>query len=932
MDKNAEAPAAAPGGVIDATEPVLLLLRDMRSTRRGLTDREAARRLVAFGPNELRRTARRHPLRELVDQLVHPLALLLWVAAGLSLVTHTPVLAVAIVAVIWLNAIFAFVQERQGERAVEALSQYLPQRTSVLRDGHRREIEAATLVPGDVMLIAEGDRVCADARLLTGSLELDTSTLTGEALPVMRSSDASDVGSAYLDSPNLVFSGTSCTGGEAQALVVRTGMQTELGRIAAMTQIVEREPSRLEIEVRRVAWIIALVALAVALAFIPLGALVAGLSLANSVNFAIGLIVANVPEGLLPIITLALAVAVRELARQGALVKRLSAVETLGSTSVICTDKTGTLTENRMVALLAWTQEGEHPLGGAASSSMAGAPISADTPGPLERLAEVLSRCNTAELDLARPGQGAGDQTDVALLAAARSLGADVDPDRRSARHVRMFHFDPTLRLMTTIDREQRGIVVHTKGAPEEVLARSTSALEPDGGVVPLDDATRAHLAAVVADYAERGLRMLAMAFRDLGPRFDDEDREVLERGLTFVGVVALLDPARPEVRGAVEACHTAGVRIIVVTGDHRLTAQSIARQVGIGGAEPVTVNAGELDTLTEQEFDDYLATCGELVLARTSPEMKMRVTDSLQDAGNVVAMTGDGVNDAPALRRADIGVAMGLKGTDVAREAATMVLTDDNFETIVAAVEAGRRVYDNVRKFILYIFAHATPELVPFLVFALSGGRVPLPITVLQILAIDIGTEIFPALALGREPAEPGIMDRRPRPESERLIRGSLLLRAWGLLGGVSAVLVTAGYFWVLTLGGWTAGADVSDTSELHEVYLQATTMTFLGIVACQVGTAFAARTERSSIFEVGPFTNRLLLWGIAFELAFSAALVGLPGLSSMLGMVAPPVQALAVLPLFPLLVWGVDEIVRALRRRTSPDAGRSSSARPAR
>jgi magnesium-transporting ATPase (P-type) len=249
------------------------------------------------------------------------------------------------------------------------------------------------------------------------------------------------------------------------------------------------------------------------------------------------------------------------------------------------------------------------------------------------------------------------------------------------------------------------------------------------------------------------------------------------------------------------------------------------------------------------------------------------------------------------------------------------MVLTDDNFETIVAAVEAGRRVYDNVRKFILYIFAHATPELVPFLVFALSGGRVPLPITVLQILAIDIGTEIFPALALGREPAEPGIMDRPPRPESERLIRGDLLLRAWGLLGGVSAVLVTAGYFWVLTLGGWTPGADVSDTSELHEVYLQATTMTFLGIVACQVGTAFAARTERSSIFEVGPFTNRLLLWGIAFELAFSAALVGLPGLSSMLGMAAPPVQALAVLPLFPLLVWGVDEIVRAVRRRTAPD-----------
>jgi calcium-translocating P-type ATPase len=893
---------------VEATEPLRLLMRDLRSDPRGLSEREAARRLVAFGPNLLSRAGRRHPFMELVDQLVHPLALLLWVAAGLSVITRTPALSVAIVQVIVLNAVFAFVQERQSEQAVEALSQYLPQRATVRRDGQRREIAASELVPGDVIVLTEGDRVCADARLLEGALEMDISTLTGEALPVLRSASVTDPGVPLLSSPNVVFSGTACTGGDAVALVVRTGMQTELGRIAALTQRVVREPSPLELEVRRVAWLIASVGVVVALAFIPLGAFLAGLSLANSVNFAIGLIVANVPEGLLPTITLALAVAVRELARSGALVKRLSAVETLGSTSVICTDKTGTLTENRMKAVLVWTAGGEFTL-----EALAG---DASGHAHREHLAEVFAVCNTAELDPSRPGRGTGDSTDVALLDAARLLGADVDARRRADGRVRMFHFDPQLRLMTTVDMGPRGAVVHTKGAPEEVLARSTWLRGADGNLRRLDDSARAEVAVAVERYAVQGLRLLAAAYRDLGSEPVPDGREDVERDLTMVGFAALLDPARPEVLGAVRACHAAGIRVIVVTGDHPLTAREIARQVGIGGPDLVAVHADELDALTEDEFDALLAGAQDLVFARCSPEMKMRVADALQAAGDVVAMTGDGVNDAPALRRADIGVAMGENGTDVAREAATMVLTDDNFRTIVTAVEGGRRVYDNVRKFILYIFAHATPEVVPFLVFALSGGRVPLPLTVLQILAIDIGTETLPALALGREPAEPGAMSRPPRSRSERLIGRRLLVRAWAVLGGVSAVLVVAGFFWVLRDGGWTPGADVGPGSALHHTYLQATTMTFLGIVACQVGTAFAARTERASLRSVGLASNPLLLGGIAFEIAFAAAIVTVPAVAHVLGMAPPPAGQLAALPLFAVLVWGVDEAARAVRR----------------
>lgn len=898
-------------------EPVDLLLRDLRSSRRGLSEREASRRLAAYGPNELRRAARRSPWRDLVEQLIHPLALLLWVAAALAWAVQTPALSVAIVLVIWLNAVFAFVQERQGERAVEALSAYLPQHAVVLRDGRRREIPAVELVPGDVIELVEGDRVCADARLIEGALEVDMSTLNGESLPAFRSADADDTGAPLLEAVSLVFSGTSCTGGRALGLVSRTGMHTELGRIAGLTQRVQTQPSPLETQVRKVAWLIAVVSVTVGLAFIPIGWWMAGLSLGDAVSFAIGLIVANVPEGLLPTITLALAVAVRELARRGALVKRLSAVETLGATSVICTDKTGTLTENRMHTVLVWSTAGEHWLGGA--------PMNDRERAPLGMLAEVLSGCNTAELapdDVARPDAGplgTGDPTEIALLGAARTLGAAVDADGRQRARRAIFHFEPALRLMSTVDDVGGTLVVHTKGAPEEVLARSVAVLDGEGRERPLDPAGRAEIAAAMQRYAARGLRLIAAGYRRLPGQHLPRDRADAERSLVLTGFAALLDPARPEVRTAVERCHTAGIRIIVLTGDHRLTAGEVAREVGIGGSELEPVNAAELEALTDDEFDRLLAGGREMVIARSSAEMKMRVAESLQACGQVVAMTGDGVNDAPALRQADIGVAMGRTGTDVAREAATMVLTDDNFSTIVQAVEGGRRVYDNVRKFVLYIFAHATPEVVPFLVFALSGGRVPLPITVLQILCIDIGTETLPALALGRERAEPGLMGRPPRPSAERLIRGGLLLRAWLLLGGVSALLVTAGFFWTLLSGGWSPGADVAVGAPLHDVYLQATTMTFLGIVACQVGTAFAARTDHASLRSIGVLSNTMLLWGVAFELLFAMLVVVVPGVSEVLGMSVPPVAQLAVLPAFALLVWGADEVVRWLRRRSS-------------
>ncbi|WP_271190434.1 HAD-IC family P-type ATPase, partial [Dactylosporangium matsuzakiense] len=494
----------------DPREPIDLLMRDLRCGAGGLPAREAARRLVVYGPNELTRRGGRRWWRELVRQLVHPLAALLWLAAALALVAGTTALAVAIGVVVIVNAVFAFVQEQQAERAVEALAAYLPQRATVLRDGVRTAIPAADLVPGDVLMIEEGERICADARLIEGGVEVDLSTLNGESLPAYRSAAETDRGGPLLEARDLVFSGTSCTGGEATALVYGTGMRTELGRIAALTQRVGRDESPLEAQVKRVAWLIALVAVTAGLAFLPLGTFAAHLSTAAAFTFAIGLLVANVPEGLLPTITLALGMGVRELARGGAVVKRLSAVETLGSTTVICTDKTGTLTMNRMRVTAVWTRpqrielEPGHP-----------APLAVTL-----RLATAAARCTNAGLE-----PETGDPTEIALLHAAADLGVPVDAAARRRGRRRQFHFDPALRRMSTVDEIDGEAWLHAKGAPEE-LVPLCSRIAGATGDHDLTGADRVAVGAAGAELAAHGLRLLAVAVRRLPPGPPPERRE----------------------------------------------------------------------------------------------------------------------------------------------------------------------------------------------------------------------------------------------------------------------------------------------------------------------------------------------------------------------------------------------------------------------
>ena len=893
--------------------PLAELFRELRTSANGLTSREASRRRLVYGANTLSQRTGRRWLRELMKQFTQPLALLLSVAAILAWAGGTPALAAAVVAVIVLNAAFAFVKERQAQHAVDVLSAFLPPTAHVVRDRVRQHLPAADLVPGDVLVLSEGDGVSADARIIDGTVQIDLSALTGESVPISRSGDATAETGSLLEAHDLVFSGTTCTGGEVTAVVTRTGMHTEIGRIAALSQRGEPAPSPLELQVRRVTWIIAAISVVIGAAFVPAG-LAAGLGLSAALTFSIGLIVANVPEGLLPTITLALAAGVRQLARRGAVVKRLSAVETLGSVTVICTDKTGTLTQNRMRATRLWMLGNEIEVADAGRDRRT------------QLLVASAAACTTAEPSSPAQPVGSGDPTELALLTLAGERGEPLSMQDRTSKRRAVFHFEPHLQRMTTIDVEtvaDQGrpvVAVHTKGAPESVLPCCVAAMDLDGSERGLDEAARAMVQRVLDGYAAQGLRVLAIARQQLPSTADvPGERLTAEADLTLLGLVALLDPPREAVPGAVTQAHQAGIRIHVITGDYGPTAANIARQVGIGDAASPIVPGDELDQLSDADLDALLGGDDEVVFARISPEGKLRICEALQSLGDVVAMTGDGVNDAPALRHADIGVAMGRSGTDVAREAATMVLTDDDFATIVAAVGAGRQVFDNVRKFVLYIFAHAVPEVVPFLVFALSGGAIPLPLTVLQILAIDLGTETLPALALGREPAEPGAMSRPPRARGTGVIDRGLLTRAWLLLGSVSAILVMGGFLLTLWRAGWHPGDPTGPGTGLHHAYLQATTMTFAGIVACQVGTAFAARTDRASLFTVGLWSNPLLLWGIVFELAFTAAVIYVPFAQAIFGTTGLGAAQLASLLPYPVLVWGVDELVRLRRRRHS-------------
>ncbi|MEN6369148.1 MAG: cation-transporting P-type ATPase [Thermotogota bacterium] len=897
----------------------------------GLTTAEAQARLAQHGPNAIQ-TIKGKPLwRKFLANFTHLMALLLWAGGAMAFIGKMPELGWAIWAVVVINAIFSFWQEFRAEKAGDALKKLLPQFARVLRDGQETRIQAEQLVPGDVIVLSEGDHISADARLVEeNEMRVDLSTLNGESNPARRTAEASlRDGISVMERPNLVFAGTTVNAGTGKAVVFATGMGTEFGKIARLTQTVGEDLSPLQQEVNRVTKIVTAMAMGIGIALFFLSVFVIRRPMTEGFIFSVGMVVAFVPEGLLPTVTLSLAMGVQRMAKRNALIKKLSSVETLGSCTVICTDKTGTLTQNEMTVREAWvagrrltvTGVGYEPVG-EFRPTVAGQEVS---PEDLRELLLAAALCNNAKLVPPSEGHGwsiLGDPTEAALVVAAAKGGVSLTEAVREAPRLRELPFDSVRKRMSTIHPRSGAETAFVKGAPKEVLGLCSS-IVVDGRTEPLTDARRAEILAANDGYARGALRVLAIARRTLPARPNGYTVNWVEQDLTFLGLVAMQDPPRPEVAAAVDKCRRAGIRIIMITGDYGLTAESIARRVGIVGEGVRLVTGSELDEMTDAELVDTLKQ--PVIFARSAPEHKLRVVSALKDMGEIVAVTGDGVNDAPALKKAHIGVAMGISGTDVAKEAASMILLDDNFASIVNAIEEGRAVYSNIRKFTTYIFTSNTPEAWPFILQIVAN--IPLALVVMQVLAVDLGTDLVPALALGAEKPEPGLMDRPPRGPQDRIVDRKLILRAFLWLGSIQTLLCFAGFFYLW----WTMGyhdllhlprpdllpyADRLLTRD-GVVYVMATSMFHAGVITTQIGNAYACRTERTSVFKSGFLSNRFLLFGFAFELVLIASMIYIPPLRALFEEGPLPLRYWGFLFLYPPVMFLAEEGRKALVRR---------------
>jgi len=891
---------------------------EVGTTEKGLSETEAQRRLEKFGRNEIKKKETVPMWKKFLKQLTNFFALLLWVASIMALVGEVLSpgegmlnLGLALVAVVMINGTFTFYQEYKAEKAVEALQNMLAFTAVVIREGKEREIPSAEIVPGDLVKLAEGNRVPADARLLEAyELKVNNSILTGESRPSKRNSDVSD--EDLIESENVVFSGTTVVSGSGMGVVYATGSSTEFGRIADLTSEIKETLTPLQKEISKFIKVISAIAIFLGILFFSTGLFI-GNSFWVSFIFAIGIIVANVPEGLLPTVTLTLSLGSQRMARRNALIKSLNSVETLGSTTVICTDKTGTLTQNQMTVREVYangkrfsvTGGGYEPTGDIMEGDS-----KADIEGSMGRLLECCSLCNDATIthedDL---WNIIGDPTEGAMKVLAAKV-LDIDMLDEGNKRTFQVPFDSERKRMSVVVKTGSGPVCYVKGAPESILERS-SKMMIDGEVLALDERTKQEVEDEAQRFSDQALRVIALSYKPLESEKDSYDKDELENGLIFLGLVGMIDPPRTEVRDAIAKCKSAGIKIIIITGDNPQTAQAIARATGVvEGDECVAITGKELNDMSEDDLKKALGH-SEVIFARTTPEHKMRIVTTLKDMDEVVAVTGDGVNDAPALKAADIGVAMGVSGTDVAKEAADMILVDDNFASIVNAIEEGRAVFANIRKFISYILTSNIPEIVPYIVYVLAG--VPLPLTVIQILTVDLGTDLAPAIAIGAEPPEPGVMQQKPRSRTERLLKKNTLLRSYGFVGPIEAAAGLIGFFWLLQQGGW-AGGDLPATDLLYQ---KATTICLTAIIVCQIANVFVVRSPRLSIFQQGFFSNNKIIIGIIVEIVLIMLFVYVPPIQSILGTQALGLKEWLFLVPFAVFLFVAEEFRKYILRK---------------
>ena len=832
-------------------QTVAELFELFKSDKRGLSSGNAEERLTQYGRNELRVRKEVPEIVKFLSQFKNFFALLLIAGSALALFAEeldpdkgNLYIAIALFGVTILNAIFTYIQQYQSEKIMESFRKMMPTMVRVYRDGEEVELEAGMIVPGDIIRLGEGDKVPADGRLLESHLlRVDMSSLTGESEAIHL--DSHHQHENLMESHNMVFSGSLVESGDGLVLVCATGMNTQIGRIVQLTKETAVVETPIGKELKYFIRIISTIAIILGILFFIVSVAI-GNGKISSLIFAIGIIVANVPEGLLPTVTLALAMASKRMARKNALIKNLESVETLGSSTVICTDKTGTLTQNRISVNTVSFFNKDFQAG----------QIEKETQG-LELACKIMSLCNNGQLT---EKKYIGESTEGALLVFANKYFpvGDLKTNRRLTEKP----FESATRHMITINHEPdtANNQVYLKGAPEVVLGMCDRVL--DGDVErPLDDSAREQLLNKFNRLAERGERGLALAYRET------DSEEIVEDTYLFVSIIGMLDPARPEVPAALAKCRSAGIRVFMMTGDYGPTAETISRDIGLFTGDGRVVQGTELAEMDSESLSTVLNE-KELIFARISPEQKLRIVRALQAKNEIVTVTGDGVNDAPALKNADMGVAMGIIGTEVAKEASDMVLMDDNFATIVSAIEEGRTIFENIKKFIAYILTSNIPEITPFIAYVLFD--IPLPVTVVLILGIDLGTDLLPALGLGAERPETDVMQKKPRARDERLLTRNLLFMSYGVVGMVQAAAGFFSFFTVLFVGGWEYGQDLAMNTLLYQ---QATTVFFASVVICQIPDVIICRTRRQSLLTVGFMSNRLVLLGIVTELV----LVGL-------------------------------------------------------
>ncbi len=877
------------------------LLQRLKTGEQGLSPDQVARRLAEFGPNELATAATKNYLLAYLLQYSNFFAIVLEVAALLSFVADhfapnegSDVLGYAILGAVIINATFTFWQEYRADKAMEELLKLMPAHVSLRRDGKIVSTTTREIVPGDIMLLEEGDKVAADGILLeVNSLYLNLSSLTGESAPVARELLPGEA-TRSLDAKNMVFAGTTVLSGSGVVVASATGNATEFGKIASLTKNVRKAITPMQREIIHITRTFTVLALLMGCIFFALG-LFSGKGIMLASIFALALIVANVPEGLLPTISLSLSLASQRMARRNALIKNLDSVETLGSVTVICTDKTGTLTRNEMTLKLLWLAGGEEVSISGEGYREAGAFTWEQQNESSENRLVALLTAGLLNCRASIDEEGLrGDPTELAIVAAARKKG--IKPPEMSK--VQEFIFTSERKMMSTVYQDGERTLLFAKGAVEALLPRCTNFLAADGSEQPLGETERQATLAQADSFENQAFRVLLIA----------RGAKATEEELTLLGLIAIMDLPRHGVPEAVAACKTAGIRTMMITGDNPRTAAAIARQIGLEHDRVIT--GPELEAMSDEGLEKIVA--GETVLfARMASSQKLRIATALQNVGEVVAMTGDGVNDAPALKKADIGIAMGVSGSEVAKEAADMVLLDDNFSSIVVAIEEGRTVYFNVKKFVTYVLASNVPEIVPYILqFFL---KIPLPLSVIQILSIDLGTDIIPGVALGSERPEKNIMNRPPVSRKEKILDREVFLRGYFFLGVIEAAAAMAAFVLFLQQHGWQYGTVTLADPLLHR---QAMTMTLLGAVTCQIFNGWTMRSWEFSAFSLGFFSNRLMLWAIATELVWIWALLNVTAVQKIFNTAHVPLAELWILLPFPVLLFLSHEGYKWLRR----------------